>query len=538
MRFDSPKRRAVRQRSGYTVSGETTGSEAQLLYTEMLRVSGNSLRIDVENEDAELVPQFREEVGMVAVGGYVYIDREMSLALDLKARETDDGRLVEEGTREQELTEGQWNKFGLSIEIEDPRSHLFVNLASSISLFAESGEELGKVHFHGVTCDVVDEYDSETVVDLFEVDNENEKTTRENFESRTSLYYPEIFYWKHVEPFEQAYEVGSGDVEGRSQGRQIVVKACNRCSRFLPASLQDERNKLGFSNHCVKRAPCTHGAFSQFSIENAETLIEKLEPGERPFCDARLVDKVVEGNSRPMLEAHYGFQLECRPCKKFFVNAPLNPLRNSAQRREDGLRRRAIEALLRELLEEDWIFYKFRRQEREVEFDRYIWEKFDRQCFACGKHLSSPKEMDLDHTLPLVYLWPLDEGATCLCSSCNSSKHDSFPFEFEKYKSSGKLEELAEKTATHEDVILSRERRVNPRAVDALREKISWVFDDFLMRDRYQKLRDGKVAASLIVDSIQPVLNSSTDMDLVAEYQNQTGSFPEALSARQSSGES
>ncbi len=64
------------------------------------------------------------------------------------------------------------------------------------------------------------------------------------------------------------------------------------------------------------------------------------------------------------------------------------------------------------------------------EFDVYIWENFDKKCFKCKKELSTPKEMDLDHTLPLAYLWPLDSTATCLCPSCNSSKSDKFPKDF------------------------------------------------------------------------------------------------------------
>jgi len=186
---------------------------------------------------------------------------------------------------------------------------------------------------------------------------------------------------------------------------------------------------------------------------------------------------------------------------------------------------------LRELLDRDWIFYKFRRQGRDQEFDEYIWNKFDRECFACEKNLESRRDMDLDHTLPLVYLWPLDESATCLCSSCNSSKHDKFPFEFERYREAGKLEELAQKVGKYGDVIQGRQKQINPEAEAALRERIQWLFEDFLARDDYQKIRGDKLTADLIVASIQRVLDEcGSTLNLVDEYIEQVGKYPVSVS--------
>jgi 5-methylcytosine-specific restriction endonuclease McrA len=84
---------------------------------------------------------------------------------------------------------------------------------------------------------------------------------------------------------------------------------------------------------------------------------------------------------------------------------------------------------VRKLLGKDWVYHRF-RQERDEEFDMHIWEKFGKRCFKCGKELQSPSEMDLDHTMPLAALWPLDEYATCLCSNCNSRKSDHYPVDF------------------------------------------------------------------------------------------------------------
>lgn len=58
-----------------------------------------------------------------------------------------------------------------------------------------------------------------------------------------------------------------------------------------------------------------------------------------------------------------------------------------------------------------------------------VWKRFNKQCFFCGKPLKL-NEVQLDHTRPLAYLWPIDEHATCLCAEHNNLKKDRFPVEF------------------------------------------------------------------------------------------------------------
>ena len=102
---------------------------------------------------------------------------------------------------------------------------------------------------------------------------------------------------------------GKNILAGRRQwdGIPVVFKGCNRCSRYLP--IQTE-------------------------------------------------------NDQSVIRSRYGHQLECKACKKYFVNAKLNPMRNPQQCREDGLRRRAIEALVDNLLDEDFIHFTFRKQHK------------------------------------------------------------------------------------------------------------------------------------------------------------------------------
>ena len=166
----------------------------------------------------------------------------------------------------------------------------------------------------------------------------------------------------------------------------LYLKACNRCGRFLPINYPDERHHLSFSNHCVAphRRPCKHSNFG---------LLKNVKP---------------QAGGPDELDLEYGYQLECRFCKKFEVNAAHNPKRTAAQMKEDGARRRNFEVLLRELYgASDSLRYR-ERTGRELVDD--VYRAFGEECFNCGTALPTPKSMHLDHTRPLALLWPLETG--------------------------------------------------------------------------------------------------------------------------------
>ena len=179
----------------------------------------------------------------------------------------------------------------------------------------------------------------------------------------------------------------------------ILLKQCNRCARYLPINYDfnnptAERYHLAFTNHCTAqhRIPCKHAGFGLLKSRSGED-------------DINLT---------------YGFQLECRFCKKFEVNAAHNPQRTSAQMKEDGARRRHIEILLEHIYEgTPQLVYK---EQYGSELSDDIWNNFNRKCFKCSKAIDNPKDMHLDHTRPLMMLWPLDHTATCLCADCNIQK--------------------------------------------------------------------------------------------------------------------
>lgn len=334
-----------------------------------------------------------------------------------------------------------WNKCGHIWKSEAPE-----NLVIEISAFSNA-----KVEIFNIGCGVVW--------------HEYFKDARENIMKNIHKFAPEaLFFTKKGD-----VQISSNNI---GQGEEIPIKECNRCARFLPVNLDNERNTLSFSNHCVRHRPCTHKGFGR--LENLRTKqIKQLE---------------------------YGFQLECRFCKKFVVNAALNPQRNADQMKEDAQRRRYFELLLAELYNQSKQL-DFRHK-TEKELATYIWNKFQKKCFKCKKNLPSARNMHLDHTRPLAFLWALDETATALCKDCNTSKRDRFPSEF--YANS-ELVELSKLTG----ISLSELKNPSPNleALSLIISRRDWLYSEFLNKEDLLEEKDGKIPAELICKALDRVLS-------------------------------
>ena len=259
------------------------------------------------------------------------------------------------------------------------------------------------------------------------------------------------------------------------EGERVALwtKSCNRCGRYLPVNVPRERDTLSFSNHCVAehRRPCTHAGFGRI-----------IQPGTT-------ADRQLE----------YGFQLECRFCKKFEVNAPHNPQRTPSQMKEDAARRRAFELLLDNLYEgTPSLRYS---QESGSDLAADVFQRFNGRCFKCNKTLRNEREMHLDHTRPLALLWPLDKYATALCAQHNSEKRDRLPIDYYSEDDIGRLAVVTE--LSFEELL---DEHSNAEAIDLLHEHLDWFFDGFLESDDLQKVRDGKRAVDLLLKSLNKAI--------------------------------
>lgn len=489
MKFRTYKRRDTTRKSGFHTSGETTGSECKIVKAWFFQDKNKTALLKFCKKKLKLVDIFGLKKAMLALGFYIFPESKISLEIKFKYLYQNKEHSI---NFNKELDYNKWNKIGVHDYIDILKDDEIENIFIEITFF---GEKEISYHIYGLDFDIVTQ--------PHYIDNEN---ALNEFNKKTAITVPETYYLNHEQ--DMALNLVSPSINAFKAGKFLVIKSCNRCSRYLPINIDEERTTLAYSNHCASRAPCSHKNFAKYKIMNES------------------YPKIEQINEDNKVQTYYGHQLECKACKKFFVNAPLNPIRTSTQHREDSLRRRAIEVLVDTLLDNEWIYHKFRKQEKK-EFDKHIWETFEKKCFNCGKSITV-NEMDLDHTMPLAYLWPLDIHATCLCSSCNSKKSDLFPVEF---YDKDHLIQLSKITKLPIEILSSK--IINMDAVEKLVSKVDWFFDVFLMHKDYQKIRDGKKTADQIYHSIQKVIIASgLKIDLLKEYHLKTNKYPKSITLK------
>ena len=486
------RRRGVTRASGYHTCEETTGGECIVQKTEKYITKKDKEVFVFKRWSLELVELFERGISIVAFGGYIHSKHKADVTIDISYAYEGQGYSFGEGSTKT-VEENSWGNVGFHAEQPINIENEILDVVVKMTIESKPGNILEFISFD---------------FDVVSKDEFLDNSCAVSFYQKTSMHVPYLYYLKSdlsiTEYLDNEYEF--------EEGRRVVLKSCNRCGRFLPINIDDELKTLSYSLHCKKRAPCVHSTFRAYEIQNrSELSVEDLRGLK------------LEGNK---VVSYYGHQLECKACKKFFVNAPLNPQRNPQQFKEDGLRRRAIEVLVNRLLERNLVHFEFERRTKK-EFSKYIWEKFDKRCFKCGPDSDPIKlgDMALDHTMPLAYLYRLDETATCLCSSHNSQKSDHFPVD---YYSEDELKRLSKITGLSLEVLHTK--RVNQKVLDLLIDNVVWYFDEFLMEPDYQKVRDGIRTSDKINDSLKRVIAGK--VDLAEEYKRGKGRYPKSITIK------
>ena len=243
--FKAPKRRSTRQRSGFSVEGKKSGRQAVIIRSQHFQVKSDTLSFVFEKLDCPLPPQFNETAGIVAVGGYVKAAHACSLSLRVEASDPLDESVIAANNVNVNVPANSWFKFGTSAEVQNASAYDVVKVMATVTFKRDSLQPLDAIQVFGINVDTVTAY--------------TEKPLRSRYNQNTDLYYPEIFYLRHDEPFIIHPIAKYGDIVSEGLSDQVMLKACNRCSRFLPIDYLNENNALGFSNH---------RRFSQFLIEN------------------------------------------------------------------------------------------------------------------------------------------------------------------------------------------------------------------------------------------------------------------------------
>lgn len=488
--FRTYRRRTVTRESGFHTCDETTGGECYLINSTKCIIKQKVEKFTFKRDKINLVELFSSKKAIIAFGGYIRPSKKIILKCQISYEYS--GKKYSKN-KEGILECGVWKNVGIHDEILLQTNKQAQNIQVMLEI---NGETNTDIEFACFDLDAVTKKEFQN--------SDFEKT----FYQKTEMHVPYLYYLDPSLPFEK-YLVKAHTFQ---KGSIIVCKSCNRCGRFLPINVENEMKTLSFSLHCKKRAPCKHSTFCSYVIQNL-----------KDFTQKELAGLPIKGDK---LISYYGHQLECKACKKFFVNAPLNPQRNAQQFKEDGLRRRALEILVNKLLDRNLVHFEFERKTKK-EFSEYIWKKFGKKCFKCGPSSKeiSLDDMALDHTMPLAYLYRLDETATCLCSSHNSQKSDHFPVDF---YSENELLKLSEITGLDYETLHSK--TVNKDVLKLLIENVVWFYDEFLMDPEYQKERDGIKTADKINDSLKRVIGS--EFDLVERYKSITGHYPESVTIK------
>lgn len=492
------RRRETTRTSGYHTCNETTGGECYIFHAQEYISKKQVTEFNFFKSRIDLINLFKSGKSILAFGGFIHSESRAKISINFTYMYKGES-YFSNNFQEIIIEPNKWKNIGAHIEIpiQDRENQFIHDCKVLMKISCEPNNKLNFIAFD---------------FDTIKKEEFKETEFQTNFYEKTNMHVPYLYYLK------TNLSIGQYLTDGYTfkKGKLIVFKSCNRCGRFLPINIDNEVETLGFSLHCKKRAPCIHSTFRAYTILNYNS-VDKND---------LMQFNIFKSDNQYKLISYHGHQLECKACKKFFVNAPLNPQRNAQQFKEDGLRRRALEVLVNKLLNTNLIHFEYENKTKK-EFSEYIWNKFNRRCFKCGPNSSEIKlkDMALDHTMPLAYLYRLDETATCLCSSHNSQKSDHFPVDF---YSEDELKKLSEITGLSLDTLHSRQ--INQTVLDLLVKNVVWYFDVFLMNVDYQKVRDGIKTSDKINDSLKRVIGGK--VDLAEEYKKITGYYPKSITIK------
>jgi hypothetical protein len=158
-------------------------------------------------------------------------------------------------------------------------------------------------------------------------------------------------------------------------------------------------------------------------------------------------------------------QGECRMCKKLY-NDFKNESRIAEQHHEAAENRRLLSTV---------------SGETTVTSVAELLDEFTHSCFNCGRSLKDKEGgtsgYHLDHTLPVLWLWPLNRGPTILCRKCNGRKSGQWPSEF--YRDRAKLQKLSALTGIPFKE-LNGEPFFNPLAVERLHDEADSIIERWI----------------------------------------------------------
>jgi len=495
-----------------------------------LSFSEKTQELNFEIDDLEPPELFCDGTEIIAAGGYIKTPIEAEYRLELSS-----GPKTASVTGD--TSPNKWEDIGVHIELGGD-SISSVGYSANASLrFKGANNSLEEYQLYGLNvAPVTFQYFCENI-------QYDEKSAGERFHNSvgSGIYSHQLYYLDHAEPL--PLEPSGVSRDEFERGEVVVLRQCSRKGRFLPVEFEKSKSnetkfKISYSTHC--NDGCDHGEDAFPMVNKFPVLLDQSTVSVQELPNS-LADLIIEEDSTQasiadfsedkkttsdlIFNSHFGYQAECRACKKFEVNDEGNPKRTTAQHNEAKNKRIVKEYIAYKELGGSPYDKKFNRNHDQT-FRKYIWERFGRKCFKCGKQLSDPdsnnSEMHLDHTRPSAKLYPLDKYATCLCSDCNRNKGERYP---SNYYREPKLNDLVEITGINPSA-LSVEKP-NTDVLKSLIENPENLFEDYLNHRVCQKEYSGVLIANKIVSDINDLLEEAElNVRIEDTYQNKTGKDP------------
>ena len=135
MSFRSPKRRLTRQRSGFSVSGSTTGAECKIFKTQGIKTDKKEIEFTFE-KNVKLASSFGSALGFVAIGGYVHCESDLTIKINLSFESSDGNKFTEENSFK--ILRNRWNKLGVHNIFDISKTSIDGVILASVKITSES----------------------------------------------------------------------------------------------------------------------------------------------------------------------------------------------------------------------------------------------------------------------------------------------------------------------------------------------------------------------------------------------------------------
>ena len=497
-------RRPESQTFGFEADSSYSGAEFALKQSN--RVEQKEFHFSIYRGDAQVQSVFGLDAGMVAIGGYVFTPFKAQVDVQITAAGNSERRFIE-------MEPGRWN--GIGCHLKTPIGNHSISGDIIFHLQEEPGAWVG---FFGVDLAPLDYW---KYTENWEYSDG--KTARNRFFEDEYQYVPAKYYINTDSQLpEERIESDISEIKG---GRLVALKSCNRGpDHFHPIGVGRSNEELcrTFANHTANKSlkielsESTKDPYKIVDGEIGERIIRPRKFNRSSHHTGFLHESTVYSGEFDLeaLRLDEGYQYECNACKKFEVNNEGNSLRSPEQRFEDSQRRRSIQHLL--------------EHSRILDIDR--GNNFRKNticefggCFLCDEE--DTDNIEIDHLMPLSYMWPLKGNAVPLCESCHKHKGTTFPKYF--YDREQREELLkSDRITIGEDI---HKKKVNEEALDELLENIGWFFDSFLQNFADQDWADVDVPEKVVSSLHRKFKDVDLDVNLIQEYENQEGKSPETV---------